>query len=126
MFKVKSNKFWFAVLGAIIITSAAATLMLRQAPATLALVHSNGTLVERLDLAGAAEPYSITVGSDSGFNVISVELGRIRISDADCPDGSCIRQGWISGGVTPIVCLPHRLVISLEGGGTQDVDAVVG
>ena len=123
---MKSNKFWFAVLGAILIVSAAATLMLRQAPATLALVYSDGKLVERLDLSLVSEPHNITVVSGSGVNVISVENGRIRISDANCPDSSCIRQGWISGGVTPIVCLPHRLVIKLEGGGTQDVDAVVG
>jgi len=123
---VKSNKFWIALLSIIIIASAAATLMLRQAPAAQARVYSDGTLIEILHISRAVEPYSLTVDSDAGVNVILVEHGRIRISEASCPDSSCVRQGWISGGITPIVCLPHRLVITLEGGGKQDVDAVVG
>ena len=123
---VKSNKFWIAILGIIVMASASLTLVLRQAPATHALVYSDGTLVERLELAGITEPYDINVDSGMGTNIITVERGRIRISEANCPDNSCVRLGWISGGYTPIVCLPHRLVITLEGSGDNGVDAIVG
>jgi len=97
-----------------------------QAPATQASIYSEGLLIQKLDLAGVAEPFTLTVEGGGGFNIIAVERGRIRVSDADCPDGSCVRQGWVSGGVTPIVCLPHRLVIALEGGSANGVDAIVG
>ena len=34
---------------------------------------------------------------------------------------------WLEGGATPIVCLPHRLVITLVSGGSEDaLDAVSG
>ena len=62
---------------------------------------------------------------DGGENVISVEPGRIRISDANCPDHVCVDTGWISDGVIPIVCLPHQLVIRIEGGGNSDIDIAV-
>jgi len=104
----------------------AATIILRQAPAAQARIYSDGSLIETLDLNAVPEPYSIPVDSGGGYNIISVEQGRIRISEASCPDSSCIRQGWLSGGITPIVCLPHRLVIALEGSSDKGVDAVVG
>jgi len=125
--EMKSNKFWLAVLGSTVIVFAALALFLMQSPVSQACIYSNGNLIERLDLSGIAEPYTITVDSGSGVNVITVERGRIRVSEADCPDGSCVRQGWISGGVTPIVCLPNRLLIALEGGSDANgIDAVVG
>jgi len=62
-----------------------------------------------------------------GNNIISVEQGRIRVFAASCPDLICVRQGWVSNGLVPIVCLPNRLVITLDDGNNdKGVDAVVG
>ena len=121
---MKSNKFWIVVIGALLLVSAGAALALRQAPADVACIYQDGVLIDKVDLSAVAEPYSFTVDSRFGTNTISVENGRICISEADCPDGSCIHQGWLSGGATPIVCLPHRLMIKLETSKPPDVDAV--
>ena len=122
---MKSDKFWLAVLGGVLLISAAVAILIRLAPAARASVYMNGTLIESLDLNGVSAPFSFTVDSGEGTNVISVERGRIRVSEADCPDGSCIRQGWLSDGLLPVVCLPHRLVIKLDGAASE-IDAVVG
>ena len=64
---------------------------------------------------------SFTLEDGSGANTVQVERGRIRISAADCPDQVCVKQGWISGGAVPIICLPHRLTIEIvDGGGGLD------
>jgi hypothetical protein len=123
---LRSNKFWIIVLGGVVIVSIAATLALGRVSADTAHIYQNGALIESLDLSSVAAPYTFTVESALGANVIMVERGRIRISEADCPDMSCVRQGWVSGGTTPIVCLPHRLVIRPGGNGPVDVDAVTG
>ena len=123
---MRSDKFWLAVLLGAIIISAAATLALRQKPANVAYIYQDDELIESLDLSAVAEPYSFSVTSSYGVNVISVEHGRIRISEADCPDRACVRMGWINGGSQPIVCLPNRLIIRLESGSPPDVDAIVG
>ena len=83
-------------------------------------------LTETVKLTAVTEPYTISIETGGGTNVIAVEQGRIRILQASCPDGTCVQQGWISGGRTPIVCLPHRLVIQLEGNGDAGIDAIVG
>ena len=127
---IKSNRFWLIVLGGIVLVSVIATLLLRQAfavhaPAGLAHIYQNGSLTETVNLVEVSEPYTINIIGGTGFNVIEAERGRIRMLEANCPDGICVRQGWVSGGMIPIVCLPHRVVITLEGVDT-DIDAVVG
>ena len=62
--------------------------------------------------------------------MVYIEDGAAWISEADCPDGYCIRQGKITGKGQVIVCLPHRLVLEVTGeesgdGKKEDLDAVV-
>ena len=121
---MKSNKFWICVLSAILLASVITAFMFKRGPASEARVYLDGDLIEILDLSNVTEPYSFIIESVTGTNTISVENGRIRVSDADCPDGACIRQGWIRGGATPIVCLPHKLVIELANTELPEVDAV--
>ena len=58
-------------------------------------------------------------------NTITAQPGRIRVESADCPDQVCVDQGWISDGTVPVVCLPNRLVIQIEGGG-DGLDSATG
>ena len=122
----KSNSFWVAVLCGILAVCAAAAFALNRTPAQIALIYLDGRIIESFDLSGLSQPITLTVEAGTGFNAIDIERGRIRVSEADCPDGFCVRQGWVHGGAVPIVCLPHRLVIRFEGGGMPDVDAVAG
>ena len=61
------------------------------------------------------ESYTLTFEDERGTNTVLVEPGRIRISEADCPDQVCVNQGFISDGTVPIVCLPHRLLVEIVG-----------
>jgi len=115
------------------VASVVVALLLGQVPQSFARIYKDSKLTETVNLAEITGSFTITVeGSvdargENDFNVIEAERGRIRMLKADCPDGICKRQGWISGGVMPIVCLPNRVVITLEGGESDaDVDAVVG
>ena len=122
-----STKLLLALLALAVGASAASVLSRRRGPEDpVARILLDGTLMDeiRLDKVGAS--FSFTVeGTDGGFNIIQVERGRIRVSQADCPDQTCVDQGWISDGTVPIVCLPHGLVIEITGGG-EDLDAAAG
>jgi len=98
-----------------------------------AYIHQDGALVDAVNLAAVSEPYTVDVfesidpGGSGWLNILEVERGRIRMANANCPDGTCLRQGWKSGGITPIVCLPNRVIVTFDGIGLgADVDAVVG
>ncbi|MCC8106595.1 MAG: NusG domain II-containing protein [Clostridiales bacterium] len=64
-------------------------------------------------------------------NVLVIADGKACMSEADCPDGLCIRQGSISLSGTMIVCLPNRVVVQVvdedsEDGMEEGYDAVIG
>lgn len=52
---------------------------------------------------------------DGSLNVIAVENGAVYMKEANCRDGLCIRQGRMKNGAKTIVCLPHQLVVRLDG-----------
>lgn len=125
---MKSTKFWLVLIGALLVLSLAASLLLFSGGdgAAAALVYQDGVCIRRIDLSRVDEPYSFTVEWEGGYNTIEVERGRIRVAEADCPDRICVLRGWASGGAAPVACLPHKLVIRLEGGGDSGIDGAVG
>ena len=89
----------------------------------IARVMKNGELIEEIHLSNTDEPYEFTVSDNLGSNTIRAEHDRIAVTDADCPDKLCVKQGYIDNGV--IVCLPHKLTVEIAGG-EKEADAVAG
>lgn len=61
-----------------------------------------------------------------GFNELVIEDGKASVAAADCPDELCVRQKAISRTGESIVCLPHKLVITVIGGGEAEYDGIAG
>lgn len=92
----------------------------------IAVIKQGNTVIRTVDLSNVSEAYEFNVTDGSGrYNTIRVEHGRIAVTDADCPDKICIKRGFISSGELPIVCLPHKLSISITGA-ADNFDAVAG
>ena len=67
---------------------------------------------------------TFTVESENGgYNVITVQDGKIAVTEATCPDHYCMMRGFCDSG-TEIVCLPNK--ISIRFVGQQEIDAIVG
>ena len=64
-----------------------------------------------------------TVEDGDHRNTIVIRSGRVCMESANCPDQVCVRTGWIEYEGETIVCLPHKIVVSLNGGG-NGYDAV--
>ncbi len=122
----KGTKWTVALLLLVVGVSFAAILMTRKdTPSPVARITQAGQLLREIRLDEVEEPYSFVVEGETGSNTILVEPGRIRISGADCPDQVCVHQGFISDGTVPIVCLPHKVMIEITGGGGE-LDGVAG
>ena len=119
---MKNNKFWIAVIAVFLVVCAALSIYIFTSAekGNVAIVTRDGVEVCRLDLNEDAE--MSVFSADNGYNIIVVENGAVKVSEADCPDQICVKQGAIDNDATPIVCLPHKLVIEVT---TQsDTDAV--
>ncbi len=49
------------------------------------------------------------------YNVIEIKDGRVYVSDADCPDRICVNHREVSEVGQTIICLPHKLTVSVSG-----------
>ena len=77
---------------------------------TVAAIWQNGEKVSEVDLSQVKEPYEVTVGGC----VLSVENGKIRFLDADCPDKLCVRSGALSKKGDTAACVPNKVVVIIE------------
>jgi hypothetical protein len=83
-----------------------------RAPGGSAVVMVDGREYGRFDLSSEQ---TITIsGADGGYNSLALSDHRASVIDADCPDRLCVSQRSIGMRGETIVCLPHRLVISIE------------
>jgi len=66
------------------------------------------------------------IETEYGYNLLTIEGGKAKITDADCKNRDCLSFGYISREGEIIVCLPHRLmvkIVSSETGG-EAIDSV--
>lgn len=52
-------------------------------------------------------------GDADGVNRLSVRDGQIACVYADCPDQICVKHGYIGLQTETIVCLPHRMIVTV-------------
>lgn len=69
----------------------------------------------------------INVKSESGYNVVKIEDGKVYIKDADCPDKYCVKQGKSDSSNKSLICLPHKMVVEVRENDSEntDVDIIV-
>ncbi len=84
--------------------------------ALYALVKQEGEQTQRIDLTKVKTPYTLRLeDEEKHYNVLLLEPGRIRFMEADCPRGLCIASEWLSRPGEMALCLPHRVLVQIEG-----------
>ena len=82
-------------------------------------IEVNGELYGTYSLS---EDQIIAIGDT---NVCEIKDGKIRMTEASCPDHLCIQQGAIDSKGGMIVCLPNKIVIEgVHSGTSEDVPEV--
>lgn len=94
----------------------------RQAGGTV-IVQIGGTVVMELPLSADTE---LVLGEGARTNTLVIRDGTAQVVEASCPDQICVRQGAIQYAGESIVCLPHRLVVTVQGGAANGIDGSTG
>lgn len=90
----------------------------------IAVVKREGTILKTIDLKKIKGAEEFVIKTEDGhYNTILVNENGISIKDADCPNQECVKSGWIKEPGRMIVCLPFRLIISIEGESNSGVDS---
>ena len=53
---------------------------------------------------------------NGGENRVYIQDDLVFMESANCPDQICVHQGVITDSTVPIVCLPNRVIVRIEGG----------
>ena len=76
-------------------------------------VLENFSLAENLEYTITTEP--MNAEEPDGINQLVIQDGKAWISEANCPNHDCVKKGKISQNGEMLVCIPHRLTISIVG-----------
>lgn len=85
--------------------------------ATRGVVTVRGKTVRVVELPSDG---SFVLQGRNGPATVEVAGLRIRMREAHCPGGICLRQGWIRRAGESIVCVPGEIVIRMEGAAALD------
>lgn len=78
-------------------------------------ISRDGNLISRTRLS-ELEGQELRIASpDGGYNLVCIENGGVFVREADCENGNCIRQGVIHRTGESIICLPHKLTVTIVG-----------
>lgn len=110
---MKKTKIFIIIIAVIFAAALAGSLLIFRTPrGNTVNIKSGGKIIYTIDLS-EAEDCEFDIEYNGGVNTVEIKDHMIHVKEADCPDGICIKTGWIGGqtGAAPIVCLPNRLVI---------------
>ena len=118
----KGDYFISAILILFFIISLYLTNPLREASKNLrAVVRLNGEIHSTYKLTDNYKK-NVEIKSKLGYNILEIDCKKLRITDSDCKDKLDVKQGYISSAGQSIVCLPHKMIITIEG--DTDLDYV--
>lgn len=90
----------------------------------IAYIYVNNELYKTINLNDSYSDCDFIIETDHGYNRIVVKDGFICVTEADCPDKTCINTGWTDSKTNPVICIPHRLEIVVED--CSEIDGVTG
>ncbi|PKK39522.1 hypothetical protein ABB02_01236 [Clostridiaceae bacterium JG1575] len=89
----------------------------------VAVIRVDAKEVRRIELTGNTKTYDVPIATSAGENVLRVERETVKMIRADCPDQVCVTSfPTISQKGEQIICLPHKLIVEIEGGSSGEGD----
>ena len=106
------NKRDVLLIGGILIVALIAVVFVQmnQDGGAYVLIRVDGEEVEQYSLSDEG-----TYPLNGGTNILHIEGGEAWLTEADCPDHLCVKQGKISKTGQVITCLPNKLTVTVYG-----------
>ena len=66
----------------------------------------------------------IIIEGKGGTNKLSIHNGYADMTDADCPDKRCVKQKKIHYNGESLICLPHKVVVTVISDKENQLDGI--
>ncbi len=119
--KCKPNKADITLIAVLIAVTVAgfAALWLTLDGGDVAVVYVDGEVWGRYRLD---EDKTVEIETEYGHNVLIIKDGKADVTEADCPDRTCVSSRAVDKIGQTIICLPHKLTVKIEGGNKANAD----
>ena len=114
--KIKNDIIFIAALLLVLAVLGAFLLLFRQEGSTVK-VTVNGQIYGTYSLD---KNQTVEIKTENGYNILVIENGTARIEEASCPDGVCSSHRPIRFSNSSIICLPNKVVVSINGEEKED------
>lgn len=110
------NDLIFIIAILAVVAIGAAVLFLLRGEGSAVRVEVDGTVMGTYPLSVDREVEIITGENGEELNLLVIKDGKAIISTATCPDGICAAHKPISREGESIICLPHKVIVTVIGG----------
>ena len=121
--KFRNDLIFIAAILAVVAIGAAALFFLRGEGSTVQ-VEVDGAVIGTYPLSVDREVEIITGENGEELNLLVIKDGKATVTAATCPDGICAAHRPISREGESIICLPHKVVVTVVGGEGDEPDVV--
>lgn len=91
-----------------------------------AVISVDGQELQRISLEEIQREEHLISGSSEYILRVILTTEGVWVEESDCPTQDCVHTGKITRSGQSIVCLPGRVIVSLEGGENSGPDVVIG
>ena len=107
-----------------VVAIGAAALFLLRGEGSAVRVEVDGTVMGTYPLSVDREVEIITGENGEELNLLVIKDGKATVTAATCPDGICAAHRPISREGESIICLPHKVVVTVIGGSGEEPDVI--
>ena len=107
-FTVMKHKKYLICFGLMLtVLSAACFFLMKPSQQACVEIVQEDRVLYRINLSECGDQ-TFSIVYEGHENVIQILDGKIRVLEADCPDHTCVRMGWMRSDALPIVNLTAR------------------
>lgn len=122
--KLKNDILFISILLAVLIVAGLGFYFLRP-EGNMVEVKVDGKIIGTYSLNEKAEIEIRTGQNDEQLNLLIIEDGKAYVKTANCKDGICADHSPIHRVGQSIVCLPHKVTVTVTSDHTSDAPDIV-
>jgi hypothetical protein len=90
------------------------------------VIAVDNKVAKTIPMTNLSESSTYEFKFNNNIGYVEVKDGKVRMLKMDkeiCPDVICSETGWIDKAYQSIVCLPNKIVVTIEGNKDEVIDA---
>jgi len=93
------------------------------------IIQVQGQIIKKIPLNKyeKSKTYKFVFNGNNGY--LEIKNGAVRMLEMDrkiCPKKVCSLTGWVNKKYQVIVCLPNKIIVSIESAKDETLDSIIG